>query len=182
MPMSVTSNPEEASLIIQFYRGAGRDGRGRTLADVLGFDDDELERHHDFIQWLFPLRTRSGANPTAPTLTQYDIDRFLADANLRSQLQRASERMLKFYGLTLCTTPGVLVVQKSANWSERSVVWLSLNNHNHLRITRILTSLRELGLPEFGKAFYDALKTIYKSEAQDKITPKSFQFWTNAVS
>ncbi len=36
-----------------FLRGAGRDGRGRRLADVLAFDDARIEAVHDFIQWLF---------------------------------------------------------------------------------------------------------------------------------
>lgn len=166
--------------ILRFYLGEGRDNAGRTILDVLRFDDHELEYHHDFIQWLFPLETRSGANPLAPTLTKTEIDSFQVQPVLRERLQQAFERMLRFYGLELVSLGDSLTVQKSSNWQERAVNWLSPRNHNHLRITRILISLRTLGLPELATAFYDALERI-NSEAQDMITPVTFRFWTNAV-
>jgi subtilisin family serine protease len=71
-----------------FLAGRGTDGRGRTLERVLAFSDDELERVHDYIQWLFPLPTRSMAQPDAPVLTGDAIEAIKADsqavANLRS--------------------------------------------------------------------------------------------------
>ena len=64
------------SRVLEFYRGHGRDHRGRLLADILGFDFYELEFHHDYIQWLFPLPEPSGANASAPLLTDEDIAAF----------------------------------------------------------------------------------------------------------
>ena len=49
------------SPIVRFLVQDGRDGAGRTFAQVLAFGDAELERRHDFVQWLFPLGEPSAA-------------------------------------------------------------------------------------------------------------------------
>lgn len=44
-----------SSQIFDFFRLAGHDHRGRSLPAIRRFSLDELERQHDYIQWLFPL-------------------------------------------------------------------------------------------------------------------------------
>ena len=67
------SPPSESSLHA-YLAGRGRDDRGRTLDEVLAFSDADLERVHDYVQWLFPLPTRSLAQPGAPVLAAADIE------------------------------------------------------------------------------------------------------------
>ena len=55
------------------------------------------------------------------------------------------------------------------------------SDHNHLRITRILRSLRVLGLEAEAKAFYDALTEVFDA-SKGHIGQKSMMFWTRAVS
>ena len=57
------------SFVVSSIEVEGRDHRGRLLSHILGFSLDELEFHHDYIQWLFPLPEPSGANPSAPLLS-----------------------------------------------------------------------------------------------------------------
>lgn len=46
--------------IVRFYGQQGaRDGEGRTLDEILNFNDHSLEYHHDFIQVLFPVSNTS---------------------------------------------------------------------------------------------------------------------------
>ena len=87
------------SQLTAFYRGTGTDVEGRTLAEIWAYSDAELEGVHDFIQWLFPLRERSGFNPDAPLLTDADIAEFRADPTLRANLLRSFEVFLAFLGL-----------------------------------------------------------------------------------
>lgn len=54
--------------LVDFYLGTAPDDHGRTFDAILAHDDEWLEYTHNFIQWLFPLTSNSGANPTAPTL------------------------------------------------------------------------------------------------------------------
>jgi hypothetical protein len=165
--------------IIAFYEGSAPDDRGRFVGDILRFDDDRLEDVHDFIQWLFPLLERSGANPSAPILDDAAIEAFRSRPELRAALRRSLDRMLVFYGFAW---EGERIV-KSANFEERSH-WLSPGNHNHLRVTRILRSLTALGEPQAAHAFFDALADVYREERRtwrNRIADRSFHFWTAAV-
>jgi len=164
------SNP-----LIAFYRDGGRDDRGRTLDEILAWDDERLEEVHDFIQWLFPLPERSGANPSAPVLDGETISTFHATPAMQEHLRNAFERMLRFYGLRWT---GV-AVGRAENFRERAQNWLWPGNHNHLRLTRILRSTLLLGLETESKALFQTLNTVYR-EFPDRISSRTHAFWSDA--
>ncbi|MBJ6125055.1 opioid growth factor receptor-related protein [Microvirga splendida] len=143
-----------------FLAGVGRDGRGRSVADVLAFSDDELEAVHDYIQWLFPLPTRSAAQPHSPVLTQAEIEAIRADPRSIESLKKATERMLQFY--------------RETHW------WLTAHDHNHLRITRILHSLRLLVGPIEARAFYGVIISLHEA-AGAPINTRSLHYWAEAA-
>src|SRR5207245_1453230 len=87
------------SAIVDFYRGDQPDYQGRKLHDIWQWDNDRLESVHDFIQVLFPNQEPSRVNPDAPLLDQVTIDAFQQDEELRRNLARSLDRMLRFYGL-----------------------------------------------------------------------------------
>lgn len=65
-----------SSPLVEFYLGHSTAGVG-WHADIVGrWTDEEWEMHHEFIQWLFPLKTPSAFNPDAPLLTDEDIEEF----------------------------------------------------------------------------------------------------------
>ena len=132
-----------ANRILSFYGGAGEDHAGRRWDDILRWPDERLEQVHDFIQWLFPLPEPSPVNPLAPVLDRETIAAFAARPELRANLRASLERMLRFYGLDLRDGP---TVTRTANFAARARNWLTPNNHNHLRITRILRCCWLLGL------------------------------------
>jgi hypothetical protein len=170
--------------ILDFYRGAGSDQRGRFLQEILDWPDDELEGTHDYIQWLFPLAERSGFNTSAPVLDAGTIQEFRLRAELQRNMGAAFRRMLKFYGLEMVESPALLV-RALPHFARRSENWLVENNHNHLRITRILKSLRILGLKSEAAAFFDCLAGIYKAEGSSRfsrISDETFRFWRSAAS
>src|SRR5436190_6237830 len=96
------------SCLLEFYAGRGTDSEGRRLADILAWDDEDLEQVHDFIQWLFPLPERSNFNPDAPLLSTKDIAAFRADAHLRANLEKSFARILTFLGLAFDETGKVV--------------------------------------------------------------------------
>jgi hypothetical protein len=166
--------------ILSFYRRADTDDRGRMLDEIRSFDLGHLESVHDYIQWLFPLAERSGANPGAPTLTTATIAAFRADLALRSELTASLEVMLRFYGLSLTGNADSLRIDQSPDFHERSQVWLSPSNHNYLRMTRILTSLRVLGLPDHAAALLSQLELIARTN-RAVIGEETLTFWRRAV-
>ena len=145
------------SRIVAFLTADGRDGAGRTIEEVLAFSDDRLERHHDFIQWLFPLTEPSAAVPGSPVLTLEDIAAVRASATAQARLARAVQRMLAFY-------------RDTDHWRRAS-------DHNHLRVTRIIKSLRLL----VGDPAADAFRGDMMSMAEDAgVGALSLSYWRAA--
>jgi hypothetical protein len=178
LPMDASGADGRA--LIGFYRGERPDDRGRTLDEIWTWTDDRLEHVHDYIQWLFPLSARSGANPFAPVLDAATIEAFHADASLRARLERSLGVMLRFYGLELEEGPGTARIGRSARFAARIDVWLWPGNHNHLRLTRIMTSLSELGLPGHARALRDTLERI-AAEHPGRVTRQTQEFWRRAA-
>src|SRR3974390_3260295 len=85
--------------LVEFYLGHAADSEGRMISDIWNYSDEELEYHHDFIQWLFPLEVPSPVNPDAPVLDVQAREEFLRNGELRLRLARSLEVMLSFYGL-----------------------------------------------------------------------------------
>ena len=167
------------SRIVAFYSGNAPDDRGRFRDEILQFDDEQLESVHDFIQWLFPLPERSQAQPSAPTLDDAAIDAFRTRPELRASLRRSLDRMLAFYGLAW---RGERIV-KGPSFPGRGN-WLRAGDHNHLRLTRTLRSLRLLGEAQAARALFDVLSDVYHGErrnGRNSISDRTFHFWKSAV-
>jgi hypothetical protein len=169
----------DADRLMRFFAGGG-DDEGRTYDEIVGWDDARLEMVHDYIQWIFPLPERSGANPWAPVLDARTIAAIRSSAELQGRLRAAFLRMLAFYGFVL---EGDAVVEGS-RFAVASRNWLLVGNHNHLRLTRILRSLRVLGLEREAALLWEALRALYEREmavGRRTVTPETFAFWRDAA-
>jgi hypothetical protein len=169
--------PEAAeSPLVRFYRGEGSDTRGRTLDDILAWDDGQLEAVHDYIQWLFPLDEPSRFNPDAPLLTPADRLAFRHEP-LAANLRRALDRMLAFYGLRFDPSDRRPHIVRSSAWNDRSPHWLQPGNHNLLRLSRIIRSLALLGQPDLATALYGVLK----KECEGRVSAVTLGYWKEAT-
>ena len=145
--------------IVMFLEGEGVDARGRTVFDVLSMNDVALEHTHDFIQWLFPLPEASSAVPDSPVLTPDDIQAIRVSELAPMALAAGTDRMSAFYR----STHG----------------WLMPNDHNHLRITRIIRSLRLLVGDAEADAFRDdILERVEATRAP--VSVRSRGYWATA--
>ena len=145
--------------IVDFLKGAGTDGAGRTVFDVVAMDDRAIERTHDFIQWLFPLAELSGANRRAPVLSAADVEEVQACGMCQVALAAATDRMSAFY--------------------SHNTHWLVPHDHNHLRITRIIKSLRLLRGPDEAEDFR-RIVLRRDEEAGRPVSAGSRQYWMQA--
>jgi hypothetical protein len=174
----------DGSSVLSFYAGVQPDHQGRFLREIQQWPDDQLERTHDYIQWLFPLNEPSGFNIDAPILNDEAISRFRANPSFRRGLQTSLIVMLSFYGLEMRGSVPLSVIRGSS-FTERAGNWITPSNHNHLRITRILKSLRLLGLEAEATAFFDCLADIHHGEAQKAepgISAETLTFWRAAIT
>jgi opioid growth factor receptor-like protein len=173
--------PAESALIT-FYRGSGTDHAGRRLAEILSWDDADLESVHDYIQWLFPNADASRANPFAPLLTPADAAIFRSEPELRATLGRAFDRLLGFYGLTReSSAEGGVEITPSVNWDARSRSWLQPSNHNHLRLTRIMKCLNELGLEQEAVALQRTLVSLGEQRGTRAVSSVTLRYWRAAL-
>ena len=167
------------SAILDFYKGSGGNSGGWRLHEILDWPDAELEDVHDYIQWLFPLPEHSQANPFAPLLDAHTVRLFHEDEKLRKEMRAALDRMLDFFGFVRQQT----VVLPGPNFAERSANWLTPGNHNHLRLTRMMRSMRIVGLDKEAQALWQALQAVYATDAgRDSISQRTYNFWTRAAT
>lgn len=146
--------------LVEFLSGSGRDARGRLLDEILAFSDDQLEAHHDFIQWLFPLDTPSAAVPGSPVLSLIEIEAIRTSGPCQSNLRRSADRMAKFY--------------------TQNDHWLVPADHNHLRITRIIRSLDLLVARQDAEDFLNTiLRRVGQSNA--RVSETSQRYWREAL-
>lgn len=162
-------------VLIDFFYFDGTDDQGRTLDYILKQTDDWLESTHDFIQWLFPLKTRSGANPDAPLIDSKLFVAFKINEIGASHMLQAFDRMLRFYGLHREHE----TIGKGANWEYRKEIWFERPTHNDLRITRIIGSLVNLGQEKYAQAFFDALLKLSK-EPECGFSESAMEYWQSA--
>lgn len=167
------------SAILDFYRGTGGTSTGWRMDEILAWPDTEIEGVHDFIQWLFPLPEKSMANPFAPVLDKPTISAFHHEAKLQEALRTSLGRMLTFYGFV----PQGNAIVPAADYESRAKNWLTPANHNHLRLTRMIRSLRVLGLESEAQALWKALQDVYASdEGKNSISERTYKFWTRAAT
>ena len=134
---------------------------------------------HDYIQWIFPLPERSGANPWAPVLTADTIAAIRGNAEMQGRLRAAFLRMLAFHGFVLEND----AVREGPRFAAAARNWLRVGNHNHLRLTRLLRSLRVLGLEREALLLWEALRELNERETKagrHSITSETFAFWRDA--
>ena len=84
------------SPLVLFYRGRCTDHTGRLITVIHSFDFRELEWTHDYVQWLFPLVTRSGFNEHAPLLSEEDRSAFHQEPVIRDHFRSSLAMMLEF--------------------------------------------------------------------------------------
>lgn len=166
-----------ASPLVLFYRGRGTDHVGRRISVIHQFDFRDLEWTHDYIQWLFPLVTRSHFNDQAPLLTEADRAALHEEEVIRKNFHTSLALIWEFYGFRL-QDGGAL--HRTERWEERRDNWLTRDNHNLLRITRILRSSVLCGFIPEARVFLDAVVTA--ASERPGTAGRSVDFWKTAVA
>jgi hypothetical protein len=169
------------SEIVDFYKGKIPDSEGRMIHDIYKYDYSELEYSHDYIQWLFPLNTYSRFNESAPVLNDNDIIEFQKDETIKNNLINSLRILLGFYGYDLVVDNLKIIIKRADNFDKRIKTWITKDNHNFLRITRILICLKLAKLDDYAELFFNELKSLYDSEFKEVIGAVTFDYWENAI-
>ena len=126
---------EPSSKLQDFHMERTLLSSGHRRADLLKLTDAEFERHHGFIQWAFPTPEKSYNNFSSPLLDLGTAIWLSEDAESTNFLEQMTVRFLQFL--------------------KNNDQWKASYNHNHLRITRVIHSLRILHSFELALWFHE---------------------------
>ena len=146
-------------MIVGFLEGKTPDHRGRILAMLLQQTDHQAEATHDYIQWLFPLDEPSRSVNGAPVLAELDIDEIRQSSLAQANLAKSARWFLGFL--------------------ERNDHWTAKYNHKHLRITRVIKSLRLLASDEVADEFRDKVLAL-AGDNLNLVDQKARGFWISS--
>jgi len=155
--------------ITDFFIKNGEDNNGRMLLNILSWNDNKLDAVHNCIQWMFPLYERSLHYLDSTILDDDDIEIIKNSDVAKRNIKLIFERMCKFFGI--CDFED----------TRKHKMWCYSGNHNMLRITRIIRSLRLFGLDKEAKRFYDAVLDIATSEG-NRVSKNTLDYWNDALN
>jgi hypothetical protein len=159
-----------SSFYINFFKNKITNENGLKLKDILNYNDKELEDKHNFIQYIFPLKSLSKYNPNAPIIDDEFIKAAKSDKKIRENIVRVYKRMMSFYGFDLKTRPLRLVDRNEKKH------WLKKNDHNYLRLSRIINFLFLVRMEILG---YILFKELSKLRETGEIDDKTFKIWSS---
>jgi len=161
------------------------DCSGMTQIEILSLSNQELEQRHNFIQWLFPLKKASKSQPLAPITT----DKAIAlcsrqNPDFKARMRANFILMIRFYGGSFSqkTKQSPITLNRIKKIAEMH--WLTENNHNYLRITRIITSLKIHGLTNEATLFHRFIKNIATEKnrlAPGTVSDRTLRIWEHAA-
>ena len=111
---------------------------GLRKRELLSMSDEDFESKHSFIQWAFPTPESSNQVSNAPVLNLETAVWLAEKPEASAFLEAMTVRFLEF-------------LSANEHWKQRY-------NHNHLRITRTIQSLRILHSWELADWFYNKVK------------------------
>ena len=143
-----------------FHKAKAPLAGGFRRADLLKLSDEEFESNHAFIQWAFPTNEQSYHNFNVPELDLESAVELAQDQLFVTFLEDMTARVLEFL--------------------KRNKHWVRIHDHNHLRISRALKSIRLLHSWELGNWFYCQV-LAYAGDAQS-VMPKAYSIWEQKLS
>jgi len=152
--------------IIDFLEGKSEDYRGRTFNDIISSGDKTLEQCHDAIQQIFPLHEESKHANTYPIVDKDVIEKASKSDTIKSNLRLAKDRFERFYGIG------------QYDDVDKQRKWCGDHNHNLLRVTRIIRSLRLFGLEKEALDFHDKVMQVGNHFG---ISNKTADYWDKAL-
>ena len=176
----------EADPNVQFYQNKLASKPDGALVDDMhkqwDGDFERLEMHHGYIQWIFPVFENAGMNFESKPLSKSGAAIIRADPAAQQRVIQSYRMMLKFYGLALADeSSGALERHSDERLYKTMMGNLNQSSHNWLRVSRIITSLGELGFRRYKKPLIEALRKEVDAGALSNAAQSLDNFWAPLV-
>lgn len=163
--------------VVAFYRGEQNDPHGRSIEQIWGFTQTELEDVGDYLDWLFPMPAYMGSSAHEPRASDEAQAAFADDDELRARLRRSLDLMLAFYGLSRDGEQ----ITRGESFESRRLGWLYPNDHNHSRLSQIVNSLAALGEPALARNLRDELVQIADDYGAHSVSHETRGRWAHLL-
>lgn len=145
--------------VFHFLAEERTNNNGWSLSDIWKFNDIQIENTHTFIQWVFPTDEPSRATPGSPVLNEEEVLAIRNNEKAKKNLSTSADWYFNFL--------------------SRNSFWRKPYDHNHLRITRVIKSLRLLCGDD--EADYYKEKFWHLLGADMSVIPsKTIEYWEDA--
>ena len=169
---------------VKFYRNQiASKPDGAKIEDIhKNWDGDfeRLEMHHGYIQWLFPVFENAGMNWESQPLSKSGATLIRKDPAASRRVIGSYKLMLKFYGLELKDEKTGELARHPDCYAPQ-IENLNFSSHNWLRVSRIITSLGELGFRRYKRPLLDCLKKEVDAGALANAAQSLNNFWAPLV-
>ena len=142
-----------------FLEGVNANSNNWLLSDIWKFNDTQIENTHTFIQWVFPTDEPSRATPGSPVLDEEEIVKIQNSEQAKQNLSKSAEWYFNFL--------------------KRNSFWRKPHDHNHLRITRVIKSLRLLCGDDEADYYKEQFWQILGAD-MSIIPSKTIEYWEDA--
>ena len=142
-----------------FLEGVNANSNNWLLSDIWKYNDRQIENTHTFIQWVFPTDEPSRATPGSPALDEEEIVEIQNSKQAKQNLSKSADWYFNFL--------------------RRSSFWRKPHDHNHLRITRVIKSLRLLCGDDEADYYKEQFWQILGADIA-VIPAKTVEYWEDA--
>lgn len=146
---------------VDFLLGKPTFAAGKDILSILSMSHEEIEYTHDFIQWAFPTVNQSPIVPEAPVLTARDLELLKDSVMARTRCRALLTLMSTFY--------------------IENDHWLTLSDHNHKRISRIIESVKLTLGDKPARVFYNMVMQR-NLVAGSPINESTLEYWDYALN
>jgi hypothetical protein len=153
---------------IKFLSGTIPDHLGRYVGEYLKFDHAEMEKCHGWVQWAFPIDTPSKYNPDAPVITVP----FIHTAETSFIINSLVKQFMKFIGLN---------DYYALDHDRFKEAITDPNNHNILRISRVLTHLMISSKSDEARWLLRSITLLMIKRYPERFSPVTVAYWYTLV-
>ncbi|KRX01811.1 hypothetical protein PPERSA_00521 [Pseudocohnilembus persalinus] len=117
-----------------------------------------LERHHGYVQWLFPNHYSSRFNSNAHKLLKEEAQLFKRDLQIAKRQVKSFKMFLDFLGIQIVNLETGQMA-RTKHYKERFQKTLLTSWHNHMRVTRLLAHFSVTGFRRYAEKLIEFLET-----------------------
>ena len=163
-------NKVDNQLLLRFFQNEEDACIPHRHEDIVNFTDNDMERYHDFIQWIFPTSQPSRFNFKVSTIDEHFVAMLHGNQCALQNYCKSCRCYLHYMDFD-CSGDGNIHTYRG----DRP--FFRLPYHNFLRMTRMLQSLHETGHPQCSANLFAQMMDMLHTTPDNPISDTTIAYW-----